>query len=105
MYNWKQLLKLKFFLRVKNQMGFSLTEMSVVLASIAAIVVVTVGGSSMVQRTRLGSVITDIQNFNKAVIAFEAKYSGIPGDLVSVSIAGNTVTAGNGNGSIDSASE
>ena len=64
------------------------------MASVAAVAVVTVGGSSIIQRTRLGGVITDIQGFSKAVVAFEAKYSGLPGDSASVT-ALTGATAGN----------
>ncbi len=98
MKDWKQLFKLK------SRSGFSLVEMSVALASVAAIVVVTVGGASLVQRSRLGSVVSDIQKFSHAVVKFEDKYKAIPGDLANVTTL-NGAVAGNGNGSIDSSTE
>lgn len=108
---------LRYKCKSGSRRGFSLTEMSVVLAAVAAVVVVTIGGSAIVQRTRLGSVLSDIKVFNKAVTAFEAKHNAIPGDYAGAwvdsthSIWGDgcgataSVCNGNANGSIDSDQE
>jgi hypothetical protein len=79
-------------------------EMAVVLASVAAIVVVTAGGVSMINKTRLGDILTDIRHFSDAVQKFEAQYGGIPGDIADVSALPGA-TPGNGNGTIDTEAE
>jgi hypothetical protein len=84
--------------------GFSLVEMSVVLASVAAVVVITAGGVTMIDKTRLGNILRDVANFGTAIEQFQEKYGALPGDLVDVS-ALTGATAGNGNGAIDSAAE
>lgn len=103
---------LRYKSKSNSRRGFSLTEMSVVLVAVAAVVVVTVGSSGMVQKTKVGSLLTDIKNFSNAVTTFEGKYKAIPGDFANAySIWGASCGAsaaacnGNGNGSIDSAQE
>lgn len=95
----------KAMLALKRRIGgFSLVEMSVVLASVAAIVVMTAGGITMVNKSRLGNILRDVANYSKTIEQFQEKYDAIPGDLADVSaIAG--ATAGNGNGVIDTAAE
>lgn len=84
--------------------GFSLTEMAVVMASVAAVIVVTVGGANMVKKARVGGALSDVNKFARAVDKFEREYGGLPGDLADVSgfLSGATSTdVGNGNGVID----
>jgi len=89
---------------VHRRKGFSLVEMSIVLTSIAAIMVITAGGSSLIHKARMGTVISDLVNFAKAVQQFEQKYDALPGDIADTSaIAGLSPSdSGNGNGVIDS---
>jgi hypothetical protein len=78
--------------------------MAVVLASAAAIIVVTAGGVSMINKTRLGDIISDINKFSGAVESFRTQYGALPGDIADVSLLSGA-TAGNGNGAIDTAPE
>jgi hypothetical protein len=89
---------------IKQFQGFSLIEMSVVLASIAAVISVTAGGVAMINKARLGDVVSEVAKFAKAAEAFEKQYGAIPGDIANVSTISGA-TAGNGNGAIDTASE
>lgn len=85
--------------------GFTLVEAAVALAAVAAVIVVSMGGAAVVNRTKLGSIITDIQSFSKAADGFEAKYNGLPGDIVTVPSIAGRAGAGNGNGAIDTTTE
>lgn len=88
----------------KRIFGFSLVEMSVVLASVAAVVVMTAGGVTMIDKARLGNILKDVEKFSGAIGKFQEQYGSLPGDMADVSaIAG--ATAGNGNGTIDTAAE
>ncbi len=84
--------------------GFSFTEMSVVLASIAAIVVVAVGGSTVLDRTKNKKVISQISDFSTAIEKFEKEYGSLPGDIANVAKLPGA-TPGDGNGAIDTESE
>lgn len=88
----------------KGNKGASLVELSIIIASVAAIAVVTVGGISMVKKTRLGDIVEQMAQFASATANFEDKYGGLPGDIADAS-AITGATAGNGNGSIDTAAE
>jgi hypothetical protein len=87
-----------------SNLGFSLLEMGVVLAAVSAITVVALGGKAVVDKSRLGGIITDIKGFSDAEDAFEKQYNGIAGDITAIASLTRT-KSGNGNGVIDSADE
>lgn len=93
----------RVFNRKKARKGFSLLEMSVVMTSVAAVMVVTAGSVSLVNKARINDVISDISSFTKAVDQFERRFDAIPGDIADVSaIPGASASnAGNGNGIVD----
>ncbi|MDA0781325.1 MAG: hypothetical protein PQ612_03555 [Rickettsiales bacterium] len=78
--------------------------MSVVLASIAAIIVVATGGFIVLKNTKSNSVLSDIKNVTRAIEQFEEQYDALPGDIANVSNLPNAVS-GNGNGVIDTDAE
>jgi|GEM_PF-4306931 len=89
---------------IVSKLGFSLLEMGVVLAAVSAITVAAVGGKAIVERSKLSAIISDIKGFSSAEDQFEKRYSGVPGDMASVSSLTRT-NSGNANGSIDTAAE
>lgn len=84
--------------------GFSFTEMSVVLASVSAIVVMALGGSAVLNKTKNNNVLSQISKFSTAVEKFEKEYNALPGDIADVSSLPNA-NPGNGNGVIDTEAE
>ncbi|MDA0781331.1 MAG: hypothetical protein PQ612_06905 [Rickettsiales bacterium] len=85
--------------------GFSFTEMSVVLASVATIIVLTLGGVSMVQKTKYRNILTHISEFTESIEQFEKKYGSLPGDIADITGLSGASGAGNGNGAIDTPDE
>ena len=66
----------------KSSKGFSFTEMAVVLASVTAVVLSVSGTVSMINKTRTGSITSDISKFKKAVERFQDEYGRLPGDII-----------------------
>lgn len=91
--------------KVKKMRGFSLTEMSVVLISVAALTTMAVGGYSLVKKAEFGDIITDINKFSKATIEFENQYKALPGDTVNVTALPSGALAGDGNSIINTNDE
>ncbi|MDA0781328.1 MAG: hypothetical protein O2942_03585 [Proteobacteria bacterium] len=84
--------------------GFSFVEMSVVLASIAAVVVMTTAGVSLMKRGKLQNIISDISSFSNSISEFKQTYDALPGDISNVSSLSGA-NAGNGDGTINSTDE
>lgn len=63
-----------------KQAGFTLIELSIVLVIIGLIVGGILVGRDLIQAARLRAVITQIQNYQTAVGAFQIKYNCLPGD-------------------------
>ena len=61
--------------------GFSLLELSIVLAVIGLITGGIVAGGSMMRNAELQSIVTDLQKFKSAVATFQKKYEALPGDM------------------------
>jgi prepilin-type N-terminal cleavage/methylation domain-containing protein len=61
--------------------GFTLLEMSVVIAIIGLIISGTLVGRSILEQARVNRVITDVKIYTDAIRAFRQKYNGLPGDL------------------------
>ena len=99
----RELLRIVFQKNALYKKAFSTVEMAVVIASIATIVTLTLGGNALVDRVRLQSVISDINRFTYAINSFEKNYHALPGDLADISaLSGLDENArGNGNGVID----
>lgn len=106
----------------KQNKGFTLIEVSIVLVIIGLIVGGVVAGQQLIKQAELRSVIRDIETYNTAVNAFKTKYNCLPGDCASataffgaqagcpntalLSTADSPLTCdGNGNGAIWSAAD
>jgi prepilin-type N-terminal cleavage/methylation domain-containing protein len=65
----------------KNNKGFTLVELAIVLVIIALVVAGILSGQTMIQNARLISVYDDINKFTTAFNSFRDSYRAIPGDL------------------------
>lgn len=64
-----------------NKFGFSLLELSIVLAIIGLVIGgITVGGN-MLRVSELNAMVSEVQNIKQAVDTFESKYQSLPGDM------------------------
>jgi len=98
---------MSLFRRIKrSSKGFSLVEMSVVLATVTAVVTMAAGGVSVIDKTKNNNIISDIEKYSTAIEKFESKYKALPGDIADVSaLEGAVGSGGNGNGVIDNSRE
>jgi prepilin-type N-terminal cleavage/methylation domain-containing protein len=90
---------------MKKHHAFSLTELSVVVAVIALLMVGVVTAQSLVQESKRMAIISEFRMYNAAIQNFREKYGSLPGDMTNATtifgatdINGYTVTNGNGNG-------
>ena len=65
----------------KKQSGFTLVELSIVLVIIGLIVAGVVVGQSLVQQTKLRSVVTDVEKLKINFNTFRLQYGALPGDM------------------------
>ena len=99
----------------RNLQGFTLIELSIVIAIIAMIAGGIVAGQSLLQAAQIRSVSTDVIKYRNAVESFKQQFNALPGDLKNAyaffgSDCGADADApagcnGDGNGSIDGATE
>jgi hypothetical protein len=80
--------------------GFSITEMSVVLVSVTAIIILSIGGTTLIKNNRISNIYNDVNKFSLAIEKFEQRYGALPGDIADTSTLDSS-TPGNGNGIID----
>ncbi len=95
--------------------GFTLIELSIVLVIIGLLVGGIFIGNEMIRQSQLRSVLTDIEQFQTAILTFRGKYNGLPGDLSNATSffgtnpncnsdgigTGTETCNGNGNGWVD----
>ncbi|MCP4393312.1 MAG: prepilin-type N-terminal cleavage/methylation domain-containing protein [Alphaproteobacteria bacterium] len=91
----------------RNEKGFTLIEMSIVLVLIGLIIGGILKGQEMINSTRLKMTVTQWDGIKAAWNAFEDKYNGIPGDFdrATTLIRGDDMYDGDGNNQIDIATE
>ncbi len=96
---------------MKNDSGFTLIELSMVLIIISLITAGIVGGRSLIYNAELKSVSADLTGFQTAINIFIDKYDAMPGDITDADLywpsCDDTPTDcnGGGNGRVDSTSE
>lgn len=89
----------------KNNSGFSLLELSIVLVIIGLIIAGVMGGNHLLQAAKLNKVIAEIKGYAEAIYNFKEKYHAWPGDMPNATSYWGTYNAGtnpkgtvNGNG-------
>ena len=86
----------------KNEQGFTLVELSIVLVIIGLIVGGILIGQDMINASKSRATVAQIEKYNAAVNTFNEKFGGIPGDYekASVNLIDSAVVDGDGNGVI-----
>ena len=85
--------------------GFSLLEISIVLAIVGLLTRGVLQGRSLIHAAELRAQLTDLQKYKIAVTTFQLKYTAYPGDMSNATdYWGAGTTNGNGNGQVESAS-
>ena len=65
----------------KYRRSFSLTELAIYMAVMSTIVVITLGGMSVVRNARVQSVIEELHFYENAISDFVIKYGELPGNM------------------------
>lgn len=64
----------------KQQTGFTLVELSIVLVVIGLIVSSVLVGQDLIRQGEIRATVTQYEQFEAAIATFSSKYSGLPGD-------------------------
>lgn len=81
----------------KNNAGFTLVELAIVLVIIGLLVGGVLVGQDLIKAAEIRAVSSDIERFNTGAGAFRTKYSGVPGDLLGTKAASFGLPYGDGN--------
>ncbi len=65
----------------RNQAGFTLVELSIVLVIIGLIVSGVLVGQDMIRAAEIRATVAQVERFDTATNTFRGKYNGLPGDL------------------------
>jgi len=92
------------FSRCKQQRGFTLVEMGMVLAIIGFILSGILGGQSLIRSAKVNDVVAIVEDLRTATTLFKQRFNYLPGDFPAAAgdIPGVLMT-GDGNGQIGSA--
>jgi len=77
--------------------GFSLVELSIALVIIALLATGVMGGTKILQTSRLSTVIKEISAIKTAVDIFDAQYKALPGDFSNANSIWSDCLSGDGN--------
>ena len=69
----------------KNNIGFTLVELSIVLVVIGLIVGGIMVGKSLIDSSNIHAQVQQLEKYNTAYHTFKLKYNAIPGDMVNAS--------------------
>jgi len=66
---------------MKKNHAFSLVELSIALIIVGLLVAATVSGKTLIKRTKLSSLITEVAELKTAIATFRLRYDQFPGDM------------------------
>lgn len=87
----------------KNEGGFTLIEMSIVLVIIGLIVAGVLVGQDLIAAAKNRAVVTQIQGYDATVNTFQLKFNGVPGDLATATSFLGATNNGDGDSKIENA--
>jgi prepilin-type N-terminal cleavage/methylation domain-containing protein len=89
---------------MRNNKGFTLVEISMVLVIIGIILTGILKGSSIIRTVQVNDAVTIVEDIRSATAIFKDRYHYLPGDLpFTVGEIPNVTAGGNGNGAISAA--
>lgn len=89
---------------MRNNKGFTLVEISMVLVIIGIILTGILKGSSIIRTVQVNDAVTIVEDIRSATAIFKDRYHYLPGDLpYTVGEIPNVTAGGNGNGAISGA--
>lgn len=94
--------------RIKNKVGFTLVELSIVLVIIGLVIGGVMVGRDLIEASKIRAQITQISDIETQINTFRVKYNCLPGDCINATSAigstynGNTINDGDGDGLIRS---
>jgi prepilin-type N-terminal cleavage/methylation domain-containing protein len=90
--------------QLKNQKGFTLVEIAIVLVIIGLLLGGVLKGQQMIENAKLKATVNQAQGMSAAIYSYQDKYGALPGDDskadAHLAATGCTVVNGNGNGAI-----
>jgi prepilin-type N-terminal cleavage/methylation domain-containing protein len=92
----------------RNQSGFTLIEIAIVLVIIGLLLGGVLKGQELINSARVKNLATDFRNIPVFIYGYQDKYRALPGDDIQAAthltgVSGVTATNGDGNGVIDGA--
>lgn len=84
-----------------SQKGFSLVELSIAIVVIGLMIGGVFVGNVLIRSSELRAVISEIDKIKSALITFEEKYYGLPGDITNASSLWSGAANGDGDGLIE----
>lgn len=90
---------------MKNQKGFTLVEIAIVLVIIGLLIGGILRGRTFIENAKIKSVIKSAESITAAIYAYQDRYGFLPGDDNTAATRWTGAVAGNGNGQIAAGSE
>jgi prepilin-type N-terminal cleavage/methylation domain-containing protein len=82
----------------KNQKGFTLIEIAIVLVIIGLLIGGVLKGQSMIQNAKVKRLVNDVEGLKAAALTFQDRYGMLPGDENSTTAPTGDANNGNNNG-------
>jgi len=86
---------------IKDQRGYSLIELSIVLVVISVLIGGVLRGKELIDQACLKSALSQVEDFRRAVYLYQSLYGGLPGDSPNMKqYLGGNLREGDGDGII-----
>jgi prepilin-type N-terminal cleavage/methylation domain-containing protein len=99
-FDWKKLKRQRKRNMMRNEKGFTLVEIAIVLVIIGLLIGGVLKGQAMIQNAKTKRIVKSADELRAAVYTFYDKYGNFPGDENSANTPPNDTHNGNGNGQI-----